>query len=101
MGRRSFYFPVKDVVDGDLCEQFPQLPADKVRWCAWSGVSLLRTTVRLRPVHHQARTHLHLLTSPRPLAVPHVHQARGVAEELDRSAGEVLKKLEDMRNRIV
>ncbi|PSC75527.1 splicing factor 3B subunit 3-like [Micractinium conductrix] len=53
---RSFYFPVKDVVDGDLCEQFPQLPADK---------------------------------------------ARGVAEELDRSAGEVLKKLEDMRNRIV
>ncbi|KAL4425697.1 hypothetical protein ABPG75_009713 [Micractinium tetrahymenae] len=53
---RSFYFPVKDVVDGDLCEQFPQLPADK---------------------------------------------ARGVAEELDRTPGEVLKKLEDIRNRII
>lgn len=53
---RSFYFPVKDVVDGDLCEQFPQLPADK---------------------------------------------AKGVGEELDRTAGEVLKKLEDMRNRII
>ncbi len=54
--RSSFYFPVKDVVDGDLCEQFPQLPADK---------------------------------------------ARGVAEELDRTPGEVLKKLEDIRNRII
>ncbi|EFN57738.1 hypothetical protein CHLNCDRAFT_56079 [Chlorella variabilis] len=53
---RSFYFPVKDVVDGDLCEQYPQLAADK---------------------------------------------ARGVAEELDRSPGEVLKKLEDIRNKLV
>ena len=24
---RSFYFPVKDVIDGDLCEQYPT-----VRW---------------------------------------------------------------------
>lgn len=54
--RSSFYFPVRDCVDGDLCEQFPQLPADK---------------------------------------------QRAVGEELDRSPGEVLKKLEDMRNRII
>ena len=53
---RSAYSPVKDVVDGDLCEQYPQLPADK---------------------------------------------QRSVAEELDRSVGEVLKKLEDVRNRII
>ena len=53
---RSAYSPVQDVVDGDLCEQYPQLPADK---------------------------------------------QRSVAEELDRSVGEVLKKLEDVRNRII
>ena len=28
---RSFYFPVKDVIDGDLCEQYPT-----VRWPRWS-----------------------------------------------------------------
>ena len=34
---RSFYFPVKDVIDGDLCEQYPQLAADKQRAvsCGW------------------------------------------------------------------
>lgn len=47
---------MKDVVDGDLCEQYPQLPSDK---------------------------------------------QRQVAEELDRTPGEVLKKLEDVRNRII
>ncbi|KAJ6290137.1 hypothetical protein OIU78_025956 [Salix suchowensis] len=26
MAYRSTYFPVKDVIDGDLCEQFPTLP---------------------------------------------------------------------------
>jgi splicing factor 3B subunit 3 len=44
------------VVDGDLCEQYPQLSADK---------------------------------------------QRAVAEELDRTPGEVLKKLEDIRNKLV
>ena len=42
-------------MDGDLCEQFPQLPGDK---------------------------------------------QKAVASELDRSPGEVRKKLEDIRNRI-
>ena len=47
---------VKDVVDGDLCEQFSQMPADK---------------------------------------------QRAVAEELERTPGEVLKKLEDLRNALL
>jgi splicing factor 3B subunit 3 len=46
---------VKDVIDGDLCEQFPQLPAQK---------------------------------------------QKQIAEDLARSPGEVLKKLEDIRNQI-
>lgn len=52
---RSHYFPVKNVVDGDLCEQFSMLP---------SGVQ------------------------------------HNVAEQLERSVGEVYKKLEDVRARI-
>jgi len=56
MAYRSSYFPVKDTVDGDLCTQYPTLPAAK---------------------------------------------QRSIAEELDRSPGEVLKKLEDIRNKIL
>eukprot|EP01094_Clydonella_sp_ATCC50884_P006453 TRINITY_DN1564_c0_g1_i10.p1 TRINITY_DN1564_c0_g1~~TRINITY_DN1564_c0_g1_i10.p1 ORF type:complete len:1192 (-),score=452.93 TRINITY_DN1564_c0_g1_i10:363-3938(-) len=51
---RSYYFPVKDVIDGDLCEQYGSMKAD----------------VKYR-----------------------------VAEELDRKPSEVMKKLEDIRNR--
>ena len=46
---------VKDVIDGDLCEQYSQLPAQK---------------------------------------------QKQIAEDLERSPGEVLKKLEDIRNQI-
>lgn len=53
---RSYYFPVKDVIDGDLCEQFSLLPPEK---------------------------------------------QRTIAEELDRTPGEVLKKLEVIRNSIL
>lgn len=53
---RSSYFPVKDCIDGDLCSQYPTLPAAK---------------------------------------------QKQVAEELDRTPGEVLKKLEDIRNKIL
>jgi len=53
---RSYYFPVKDVVDGDLCEQFASLESDKQ--------SL-------------------------------------IAQELDRTPMEVIKKLEDIRNRLL
>ncbi|KAH7296253.1 hypothetical protein KP509_26G015800 [Ceratopteris richardii] len=53
---RSAYFPVKDVIDGDLCEQYPTLAPDL---------------------------------------------QRKIAEELDRTPGEILKKLEDIRNRII
>jgi splicing factor 3B subunit 3 len=53
---RSYYHPVKEVVDGDLCEQFTSLDAGKQKM---------------------------------------------VAEELDRTPGEIAKKLEDMRNRIL
>ncbi|KAA0062218.1 splicing factor 3B subunit 3-like [Cucumis melo var. makuwa] len=52
MGYRSAYFPVKDVIDGDLCEQFPSLPLD---------------------------------------------MQRKIADELDRTPGEILKKLEEDR----
>jgi len=50
---RSSYFPVKDVIDGDLCEQYTLLDASKQRM---------------------------------------------IAEELDRTPSEVMKKLEDIRN---
>jgi splicing factor 3B subunit 3 len=53
---RSYYWPVKDVIDGDLCEQYTSLEPSK---------------------------------------------QRRIAEELDRSSSEVLKKLEDMRNRLI
>lgn len=53
---RSYYFPVKDVIDGDLCEQYSLLPAEK---------------------------------------------QKVIAEELDRTPSEVLKKLEVIRNSII
>ena len=53
---RGSFFPVKDVIDGDLCEQFVTLTADK---------------------------------------------QRVVCEETDKTVGEVLKRLEEMRNTIV
>ncbi|KAG8377236.1 hypothetical protein BUALT_Bualt08G0007300 [Buddleja alternifolia] len=56
MAYRSSYFPVKDVIDGDLCEQFPTLPMD---------------------------------------------MQRKIADELDRTPGEILKKLEEIRNKII
>ncbi|KAG7993039.1 hypothetical protein I3843_02G157400 [Carya illinoinensis] len=56
MAYRSAYFPVKDVIDGDLCEQFPTLPLDL---------------------------------------------QRKIADELDRTPGEILKKLEEVRNKII
>ncbi|KAG6402388.1 hypothetical protein SASPL_134581 [Salvia splendens] len=56
MAYRSSYFPVKDVIDGDLCEQFPTLPMD---------------------------------------------MQRKIADELDRTPGEIMKKLEEIRNKII
>jgi splicing factor 3B subunit 3 len=56
MAYRSSYFPVKDVIDGDLCEQYPTLPLDL---------------------------------------------QRKIADELDRTPGEIMKKLEEVRNKIV
>ncbi|KAM0044829.1 hypothetical protein Hdeb2414_s0010g00357821 [Helianthus debilis subsp. tardiflorus] len=56
MAYRSAYFPVKDVIDGDLCEQYPTLPLDI---------------------------------------------QRKIADELDRTPAEILKKLEEVRNKIV
>jgi len=53
---RSYYFPVKNVIDGDLCEQFASLPFEK--------------------------------------------QSQ-IAQELDRTPMEVLKKLEDFRNSLL
>jgi splicing factor 3B subunit 3 len=53
---RSAFFPVKDVVDGDLCEQYPTLGAEK---------------------------------------------QQQIAAETDRTTGELVKKLEDMRNRVL
>jgi len=53
---RSYYYPCKDVIDGDLCEQF-------------AGMNSQRQ--------------------------------RAIAEELDRTPGEIMKKLEDMRNRLL
>eukprot|EP00898_Chlorokybus_atmophyticus_P002633 jgi/Chlat1/3370/Chrsp23S08824 len=56
IGFRSAYFPVKDTIDGDFCEQYAALSHD---------------------------------------------QQKRIADELDRTPGEVLKKLEDIRNRIM
>jgi len=56
MAYRGAYFPVKDVVDGDLCEQYAQLP---------------------QPVQ------------------------RRIAEEMERTPAEIVKKLEDLRARVV
>ena len=56
LGFRSYYFPVKDAIDGDLCETFTQLDPQ---------------------------------------------QQKEIADELDRTPGEVAKKLEDMRNRLL
>jgi len=53
---RSYYFPVKNVIDGDLCEQFALVDPEK---------------------------------------------QRQIASELDRSPMEVMKKLEDLRNKIL
>jgi len=53
---RGSFFPVKDVVDGELCEQFVTLTAEK---------------------------------------------QRTVSEETDRSVGQLLKGLEDMRNKVL
>jgi len=53
---RSYFLPVKETVDGNLCEQFSSLPIDK---------------------------------------------QKQIAEDLDRTVGEVLKKLEDTRNRLL
>jgi splicing factor 3B subunit 3 len=53
---RGAFFPVRDVVDGDLCEQFAALTVDK---------------------------------------------QRAISDETDRPTGELLKKLEDMRNKIL
>lgn len=47
---------MQDVIDGDLCEQFPSLPLD---------------------------------------------MQRKIADELDRTPGEILKKLEEVRNKII
>lgn len=52
---RSYYAPCRNVVDGDLCEQFPNLTPD---------------------------------------------QQRKIADDLERTPGEVLKKLEELRNSI-
>jgi splicing factor 3B subunit 3 len=56
MAYRSYFGPVKEVADGDLCELFSSLSPDA---------------------------------------------QRTVASDLDRSPGEVLKKLEDTRNRLI
>ena len=53
---RSYYAPIKHVVDGDLCDVFSQLPYDT---------------------------------------------KQKIAEQLDRSVGEVMKKLEDTRNALL
>ena len=55
MAYRSAYFPVKDVVDGDMCEQYVTLPAET---------------------------------------------QRAIAEEMDSTPAEVMKKLEDLRAKI-
>ena len=56
LGFRSAYFPVKDVIDGDLCEQFATLDGEA---------------------------------------------QRRVAEDMDHSVGEILKRLEDLRAAIM
>lgn len=56
MAFRSFFLPVKECIDGDLCEQFTSLSAEK---------------------------------------------QKQIAEDVERTPGEVAKKLEDIRNRLM
>ena len=116
---RGSFYPVKDTVDGDLCEQFSQarvLPASQntsmregvpsvhaargqqegqawswtVSVCTkgWVGMHVLRqvSTAWLRQQ----------LCVQMPL-----DKQRSIAEQLDRTPGEVLKKLEDLRNKLL
>jgi len=53
---RSYYFPVKNVIDGDMCEQYSTVDAEK---------------------------------------------QKSIAAELDRAPNEVMKKIEDIRNRLM
>lgn len=71
MAFRSAYIPVRDCIDGDLCEQYTQ-----VCWvpCARGD------------------------TSPPQLPL---EKQRTVAEDIDRTPGEVLRRLEEVRNKVM
>lgn len=56
LNNNPYYSILQDVIDGDLCEQYPTLPMDL---------------------------------------------QRKIADELDRTPGEILKKLEEIRNKII
>ncbi len=119
LGFRSYYFPVKDVIDGDLCETFTSLdparqvpphppatprhapacaplPAPRVRAArALPSLRCRRGSLRRRRGAAPADSG--------PLGRPCGARRRQaeIAQELERTPGEVAKKLEDMRIRLL
>lgn len=87
MAYRSYYFPVKDVIDGDLCEQYSQVRTSPA---THNARSVGATACGIFATHHFACG----------VQLPPEKQ-KNIAEELDRTPGEVLKKLEDVRNKIL
>ena len=115
---RSSYFPVKDVIDGDLCEVAflchvrSCCACVSVRVCVcvsvcgflrfsvaallYSWLLHISTCYRVR-IFQRSCIRVQTQTF---IALDAVAQKR-IADELDRTPGEVAKKLEDMRNRLL
>ena len=114
MAFRSAYFPVKDVVDGDLCAQYPTVRAsegcDMMRcdgkkerclfhcpgaippgWGCYPVYSSFKLQCTWKPLPSHFMLYVQLTAA----------KQRSIAEELERTPGEVLKKLEDIRNKIL
>ena len=104
---RSYYNPVKNVIDGDLCEQYVALLLFHAH----------PTLILSNNYFDSTHTHTHTHTFTHSLALTHsllrtiqiVHctrynsldgaKKRAIAEDLDRTPAEVSKKLEEIRNR--
>ena len=106
---RGAFTPVKDTIDGDLCEQFSQVGLARTRGAAaaapllpGAGVGPSRHGCMHGPAlpDHQLSSDRGCAESARLVQMP-LDKQRSIAEQLDRTPGEVLKKLEDLRNKLL
>lgn len=79
MAFRSAYIPVRDCIDGDLCEQFPQV------WACCADRHMLLIT-----------TNHHIPPAQLPL-----DKQRTISDDIDRTPGEVMRRLEELRNKVM